>query len=75
MEDIVKSEIKLICEKKWRFDFRDNGYVKVINITDCPDAKIHFLHAPDIESCLSFVYSNCSNCGDYVPYDQLENAS
>lgn len=84
IEDIKKSEIKRVRNQKWKFDFRENGYVvlslMITKIERKAKKEIEVvewqrqLHAPDLESTLNYVFKfNRGKCG-YLVYEELESA-
>ena len=83
-DDIKKTEIKRINKAKWRFDFRENGYVIVSaymsgkgegkNGKDCKSHWQKYLHAVDLDACLSYVYIVNGGKGKPYNYDELEDA-
>lgn len=80
--DIRKSEIKIINKEKWKFDFRENGYVIVSRysggqVTDKKKQNPHwekYLHAHNLESCLQYVYTSYAGQCPVLRYDELESA-
>jgi len=78
--DIKRSEIKIVNGDKWKFDFRENGYVIVSAIKREVVKKKEvvswqrYLHAPDLESCLQYVYTTYNGGCDILKYEELESA-
>lgn len=80
--DIKRSDIKLINGDKWRFDFRENGYVIVSGYEgggqtgkkkkEVPKWR-PYLHAPDLESCLQYVFNTYNGSCEYLKYEELED--
>lgn len=83
IEDIKKSEIKKVKDQKWKFDFRENGFV-VLSLMKTTMKKLKKvdtvvvgwemqLHAVDLESTLNYIYKfNRGKCG-YLNYEELES--
>ncbi len=80
INDIRKSEIKIIHGDKWRFEFRENGYVVVSKLRRTIKGKNEvvdwqrYLHAPDLQSCLQYVYVTYDGKCGVLKYDDLEDA-
>ena len=78
--DIKKTEIKLINGDKWKFDFRENGYVIVSDITTVKKGKKDEivwrvgLHATNLESCLQYIWTSYNGKIKPIDYKELEDA-
>ena len=77
-DDIRKSEVKLIGTDKWKFDFRENGYVIVSSLVRTTKGKKEEvkwsvgLHGVSIDACLQYVYSDYRGKCGVLDYDKLE---
>ena len=79
--NIRKSEIKLINGNKWKFDFRENGYVIVSDINTVTVGKKDEvkwrvgLHGINIEACLQYIFTTYNGKCGILKYDELEDAA
>lgn len=79
-KDIKKSEIKIINGEKWRFLFRENGYVIVERLVFGLNGKkenIHwqrYLHGVNLESCLQYIFTVYNGSCGVLKYDDLKSA-
>ena len=79
-DDIRKSEIKLVNNDKWRFDFRENGWVvlkKMSKIIVKKKEEVTWqtqLHGVDKESCLQYIYSYYNGNIKPLVYEEMEVA-
>lgn len=78
-DDIRKTDIKLINGDKWKFDFRENGYVIVSDITTIKKGTKDEvvwrvgLHGTNLESCLQYVWTTYNGNVEAIDYKELED--
>ena len=79
VDDVRKTEYKIIHGEKWRFQFRENGYVIVSDITTVKKGKKDVviwrtgLHGTNLEACLQYVFSSFNGKAKFLQYDELES--
>ena len=78
-DSIIKTEIKTVLNQKWKFEFRDNGYVILSLLSKSMEKQKEVakstmqLHGVDLESCLNYIFKyNRGRCG-YLVYDEMED--
>ncbi len=80
IHDIKVTEIKIVHGDKWRFDFRENGYTIVSKLRKTIRGKKEivdwqrYLHAPDLQSCLQYIYTVYDGKCGILKYDDLKDA-
>ena len=74
-DDIIKTEIKKIHGDKWRFMFRENGYVILEKFRQGEKLEWYtHLHGVSLDACVQYVYQAYNgHCGVLI-YDELEDA-
>lgn len=79
LEDIKKSEIKIVNGDKWRFDFRENGWVVLRKMRKDFLKKKEVvswdmqLHGVDVESCLQYIFSYYNGNINPLKYEELQD--
>ncbi len=77
MPDIKKEVIKIIYGEKWKFSFKESGWVVLSASTVDKDNNIKwqtYIQAIDLESCLQYVFSYNRSRGEFLVFDELEDA-
>jgi len=73
--DIRKTEIKSVHGQKWRFLFRENGYV-IAQVPVMVKKDLVWktqIHAVDLGSALQYIWSTFNGKIDRLKYEDLED--
>ena len=78
-KDINHSDIKIIQEDRWKFDFRENGYVIIsicsINIDENNKEVIDWtmmFHGVDLHTCIAYIFKYYGE-NKIIHYEELED--
>ena len=78
--DIKRTDTKLIQGDKWRFDFRENGYVIVSKCEKITNSEGKenviwrmYFHGVDLEACMQYLFVKYGEL-KILHYDELEIA-
>ena len=74
-QDIRKTEIVKVYGIRWRFLFRENGYVIIQTISSKASKKIEWvtqLHGISVDACLQYIWTANGSKGEPLQYENLE---
>ena len=81
-DDIKKSDIKIINNDNWRFDFRENGYVVIyiykngfVKDSNNESKVAHWMmkfHGVDLHTCIAYIFKYYGE-KKLIHYDDLDD--